>query len=96
MVAPWLGLAVEGWHSRTQVTAAALNGSVNAVPDIGLLLPCNVVVRQARSDQVRVGFLDPQLMARLVGKSEVQLVADVAEQSLRRVCKSPGGTSLPT
>jgi uncharacterized protein (DUF302 family) len=69
---------------------------VNAVPDIGLLLPCNVVVRPAGSDQVRVGFLDPQLMVRLVGTSEVQLVADVAEQSLRRVCKSLGGTSLPT
>ena len=70
--------------------------AVTAVPDIGLLLPCNVVVRKAEGDRVMVGFLDPQVMVGLVGKPEVKAVADAAEQRLRRVCASLGGTTSST
>ena len=57
--------------------------ALQAVPDIGLLLPCNVVVRQDTPQRVVVGFLDPQIMVNLVGKPEVKTVADAAEQRLR-------------
>jgi len=60
-----------------------------AVPDIGLLLPCNVIVREESPGRVVIGFLDPQIMLQLVGKSHVKVVADVAEQRLRRVCEGP-------
>jgi uncharacterized protein (DUF302 family) len=70
--------------------------ALQAVPDIGLLLPCNVIVREATGGQVVVGFLDPQIMVGLVGKAEVKAVADAAEQRLRRVCTSLGGTTAPT
>jgi uncharacterized protein (DUF302 family) len=70
--------------------------ALQAVPDIGLLLPCNVVVREVTSDQVVVGFLDPQVMVTLVAKAEVKAVADEAEQRLRRVCASLGGPTTPT
>jgi uncharacterized protein (DUF302 family) len=65
--------------------------ALHAEPDIGLLLPCNVIVREDPSGQVVVGFLDPQIMVGLVGKPEVQSVADQAEQRLRRACASLGG-----
>src|SRR5664279_2499474 len=45
--------------------------ALQAVPNIGLLLPCNVFVREAAADRVVVGFLDPQIMVNLVGKPEV-------------------------
>lgn len=61
-------------------------------PDIGLLLPCNVIVREDPSGRVVVGFLDPQTMVGLVGKPQVQWVADQAEQRLRRACASLGGS----
>ena len=67
--------------------------ALQAVPDIGLLLPCNVVVREEAPGRVVVGFLDPQVMTGLVGQAEVKVVADAAEQRLRRVCASLGGAA---
>ncbi len=70
--------------------------ALQAVPDIGLLLPCNVIVREEVADRVVVGFLDPQIMVNLVGKPEVKTVADAAEQRLRRVCVGLGGSTTKT
>jgi uncharacterized protein (DUF302 family) len=70
--------------------------ALQAVPDIGLLLPCNVIVREVKSDEIVVGFLDPQVMVGLVGDPAVKAVADAAEQSLRRVCSSLGGDGNTT
>jgi uncharacterized protein (DUF302 family) len=66
--------------------------ALQAVPDIGLLLPCNVIVREEAPGRVVVGFLDPQVMVELVGDPAVKAVADEAEQRLRRVCASLGGS----
>jgi uncharacterized protein (DUF302 family) len=67
--------------------------ALQAVPDIGLLLPCNVIVREVTPGHIVVGFLDPQIMVGLAGKPEVKLVADSAEQRLRRACASLGGSA---
>jgi uncharacterized protein (DUF302 family) len=67
--------------------------ALQAEPDIGLLLPCNVIVREEVPGRVVVGFLDPQIMVGLVGRPEVQPVADEAESRLRRVCASLAGTA---
>lgn len=67
--------------------------ALQAVPDIGLLLPCNVVVREEAPERVVVGFLDPQIMVTMVGRPEVKAVADAAEQRLRRACESLGGST---
>ena len=66
--------------------------ALQAVPDIGLLLPCNVIVREETPERVVVGFLDPQSMVNLVGRPEVRTVADAAEIRLRRACESLGGS----
>lgn len=65
--------------------------ALTSEPDIGLLLPCNVIVRQDVAGHVVVGFLDPQIMVKLVDKNDVRAVADEAEQRLRRACASLGG-----
>lgn len=70
--------------------------ALQAVPDIGLLLPCNVIVREEAPQRVVAGFLEPQIMVNLVGKPEAKTVADAAEQRLRRVCESLGGTTTQT
>ncbi len=60
--------------------------ALQAEPDIGLLLPCNVIVREESPGRVVVGFLDPQTMVGLVGKPGVKTIADEAERRLRRAC----------
>lgn len=49
--------------------------------DIGLLLPCNVVVRRD-GDRTVVLALDPQVMVSLPGRPELQPVADEAAKRL--------------
>ena len=65
--------------------------ALQAEPDIGLLLPCNVIVRQDEDGQVTVGFLDPQLMVGLTGNPKIREVADDAAARLHRVCDSLAG-----
>lgn len=53
-------------------------------PDIGLLLPCNVVVRADKTGS-RVDIADPQAMLGIVDNDAVRAVADEAKQRLQRV-----------
>jgi uncharacterized protein (DUF302 family) len=59
--------------------------ALQAEADIGLLLPCNVTVRQADGDDIIVGFLNPDLMVQLTKNQALQEVAEEASARLRRV-----------
>jgi uncharacterized protein (DUF302 family) len=54
-------------------------------PEVGLLLPCNVVVREIAGGKVRVEALDPRLMSRLVQSDDVSAVASTAGEKIDRV-----------
>ncbi|NES15996.1 MULTISPECIES: DUF302 domain-containing protein [Micromonospora] len=57
--------------------------AVQADPAIGLLLPCNVVVRADGPDGTVVQAMDPQVMVQLSDAPELRAVADEAGARLR-------------
>lgn len=61
------------------------NKAIEADPDIGLLLPCNVVLREEVDGGVTVAFMDPVAVLRLVEMPEVAELAQDVKQRLERV-----------
>ncbi len=59
--------------------------AITADPDIGLLLPCNVIVRQESDDRVTVGFMDPVSVLSLVDKPGIEKLAMEVRGRLERV-----------
>jgi len=58
--------------------------------EIGLLLPCNVVIR-GEADGTVVQALDPQTMVAITGRPELKTVADEATTRLRTALDSLSG-----
>lgn len=54
-------------------------------PDIGLLLPCNVVVRQEEDGSVAVGFMDPEAVLSIVNRDDIADLAKEVRARLERV-----------
>ncbi len=61
------------------------NQALEADPDIGLLLPCNVVVREEQDGSVTVAFMDPVAVLGLTDKSEIEQLARDVRSKLERV-----------
>ena len=59
--------------------------ALTAEPDIGLLLPCNVVVRADASGAVTVSFMDPVAVLQLTKHPDVAIIAKEVRQRLEKV-----------
>ncbi len=59
--------------------------AIEADADIGLLLPCNVVVREEESGSVTVAFMDPAAVLQLVEKEGVTELANAVKEKLAKV-----------
>lgn len=59
--------------------------ALQSEPSVGLLLPCNVVVRQDESGEVHVEFMDPDAVLRLVDNPDIGELAKEVRQRLERV-----------
>ena len=62
------------------------NMALDADSDIGLLLPCNVVVREEENGDITVAFMDPKAVLGLVNKPEVETIGMEVREKLQRVC----------
>lgn len=65
---------------------ALANQAINAEPDIGLLLPCNVLVREEEDDSITVAFMDPKAVLGLVERDDIAPLAEEVRGKLERVC----------
>ena len=61
------------------------NQAITAVPEIGLLLPCNVLVREDDENRVHVSFMDPGAVLGLVDDPRVDPLAGQVTAKLENV-----------
>ncbi len=59
--------------------------ALTAQPDIGLLLPCNVIVRAEANGSQTVGFMDPVAVMQMTDDPEVAQVATEVRGRLEKV-----------
>ena len=64
--------------------------SLEAEPQLGLLLPCNVVVQEMAPEDVVVSFIDPKALFKLVDNPDVAPVAQEVYDRLRKVADHLG------
>lgn len=61
--------------------------ALTAAPSVGLLLPCNVTVRQLEDGSIEVAIIDPQKMLGVVHDPKLIPIAEEARTRLERVVK---------
>ena len=59
-----------------------------AAPEVGLLLPCNVTVRELEDGAVEVSFINPRTILGFVSRPELQTLATDAAASLERAAQA--------
>ena len=62
--------------------------ALTAAPEVGLLLPCNVTVRQIEDGAIEVGIIDPLTMLGVVANPALSPIAGEARARLERVAQS--------
>lgn len=68
--------------------------ALQAEPSIGLLLPCNVVVRALDETTTIIEAVDPQMMVAMTDNPALQSVSDDATSRLRHALASLGGSPV--
>ena len=75
---------------------ALASRALAAEPDMGALLPCNVVVRRSTdARETTIQAIDPQTMVQLSANPAVKEVADDADTRLRAALASLSGSDSP-
>ena len=62
--------------------------ALTAAPEVGLMLPCNVTVRQLEDGTIEVAIIDPLLMMGMFSNPALKPIADEARARLERVAQS--------
>ncbi|OQB36129.1 MAG: hypothetical protein BWY06_02919 [Candidatus Latescibacteria bacterium ADurb.Bin168] len=67
---------------------------ISAEPDIGLMLPCNVIVYERPDAAVVVAAINPEVAMQPAGNDELRPAAAIVRQRLERVVRAVEGTGV--
>jgi uncharacterized protein (DUF302 family) len=79
-----LGLDVPPYGILGACNPSFASKALAAEPQIGALLPCNVVVRNDAAGRTFVEFMDPHAVLGLVGRAEIEPIANEVRLRLER------------
>jgi len=80
-----LGKDMRGYRILGACNPVLAHQAITAVPEIGLLLPCNVLLREDEKEQVHVEFMDPSAVLGLVNNPQIEPLAIQVRQKLENV-----------
>lgn len=80
-----LGLDMLPYRILGACNPSLAHQAITNEPDIGLLLPCNVLVREEEDGNITVAFMDPASVLGLVQRPELHSLGNQVKQKLERV-----------
>lgn len=80
-----LGVDVPAYRILGACNPQFAHQALQVEPQIGALLPCNVVVRADASGKTLVEIMDPRAVLELVGRPEIAKIAGEVRSRLERV-----------
>lgn len=82
-----IGVEMEPYVILGMCNPALAHQALLIETEIGLLLPCNVIVYE-KEGVVRIAAQKPSLMAEVVGKPELKVVVEEAQQHLQKALET--------
>ncbi len=64
------------------------NKALQVEPDLGLLLPCNVIIRSEENGTTTVAIVDPDAMFSVVDRPEMEQMAAEVRDKFERIMKA--------